>query len=289
MKRRTLLRSGLGTLATGASNKALFGGLSLLSNVGAMGSAHFSDYRSLVMVFLNGGADTLGLIVPTGASEYASYQSIRQHLAVDRSELVTLGNDGYATPASCQSMANLFDAGKLSWVSNVGPLRQPTTKAMIEQNERIMPLFVGSHNSQQIMWQSGSVDPNSREGWGGRMLELLNQSAYPVTPNISLDANQLFTSTLAKPTFTVNPDSVQNLAAIDPHPGPGRDVFFEMQKLQRDSILDAELAYRNRRTLESSAFLASVVNNIGDSSTAYPDNENFEGDKLQRQLKMRRV
>ena len=286
MKRRTLLRSGLGTLATGASNKALFGGLSLLSNVGAMGSAHFSDYRSLVMVFLNGGADTLGLIVPTGASEYASYQSIRQHLAVDRSELVTLGNDGYATPASCQSMANLFDAGKLSWVSNVGPLRQPTTKAMIEQNERIMPLFVGSHNSQQIMWQSGSVDPNSREGWGGRMLELLNQSAYPVTPNISLDANQLFTSTLAKPTFTVNPDSVQNLAAIDPHPGPGRDVFFEMQKLQRDSILDAELAYRNRRTLESSAYLASVVNNIGDSSTAYPDNENFEGDKLQRQLKM---
>jgi len=286
MKRRTLLRSGLGTLATGASNKALLGGLSLLSNVGAMGSTGSSDYKSLVMVFLNGGADTLGLIVPTGASEYASYQSIRQHLAVDRSELVTLGNDGYATPASCQSMANLFDAGKLSWVSNVGPLRQPTTKAMIEQNERIMPLFVGSHNSQQIMWQSGSVDPNSREGWGGRMLELLNQSAYPVTPNMSLDANQLFTSTLAKPTFTVNPDSVQNLAAIDPHPGPGRDVFFEMQKLQRDSILDAELAYRNRRTLESSAFLSSVVNNIGDSPAAYPDNENVEGDKLQRQLKM---
>jgi uncharacterized protein (DUF1501 family) len=286
MKRRTLLRSGLGTLATGASNKALLGGLSLLSNVGAMGSTGSSDYKSLVMVFLNGGADTLGLIVPTGASEYASYQSIRQHLAVDRSELVTLGNDGYATPASCQSMANLFDAGKLSWVSNVGPLRQPTTKAMIEQNERIMPLFVGSHNSQQIMWQSGSVDPNSREGWGGRMLELLNQSAYPVTPNMSLDANQLFTSTLAKPTFTVNPDSVQNLAAIDPEPGPNRDVFFEMQKLQRNSILDAELAYRNRRTLESSAFLSSVVNNIGDSPAAYPDNENVEGDKLQRQLKM---
>ena len=151
MKRRTLLKSGLGTLATGASNKALFGGLSLLGSMGSMGSAGFNDYKSLVMLFLNGGADSLGFIVPTGTSEYAAYQNIRQHLAVDRSELVSLGRDGYATPDCCHSMVHLFDAGKLSWISNVGPLRQPTTKAMIEQNERVMPLFVGSHNSQQIM------------------------------------------------------------------------------------------------------------------------------------------
>jgi len=286
MKRRKLLKTGLGTLATGASNKALLGGLGLLGSMGSMGSAGFNDYKSLVMVFLNGGADSLGFIVPTGASEYAAYQSIRQHLAVDRSELVSLGVDGYATPSSCQSMVDLFDAGKLSWISNVGPLRQPTTKAMIEQNERFMPLFVGSHNSQQIMWQSGSVDPNSREGWGGRMLDLLNQSAYPVTPNISLDANQLFTSTLATPTFTVNAGSIQNLAAIDNDPGPARDLFYEMQKLDREGILDRELAYRNQRTLEGSAFLSSVINGIDESGIAYPNDGNFEGENLQRQLKM---
>jgi len=150
----------------------------------------------------------------------------------------------------------------------------------------VMPLFVGSHNSQQIMWQSGSIDPNGREGWGGRMLDLLNQSAYPVTPNISLDANQLFTSTLTTPTFTVNASAIKNLAAIDNESGPARDLFYEMQKLDRVSILDRELAYRNQRTLEGSAFLSSVVNHIDESGIAYPDDGNFEGEKLQRQLKM---
>lgn len=286
MKRRTLLKSGLGTLATGASNKALFGGLSLLGNVGAMGSTGFNDYKSLVMVFLGGGADSLGVIVPTGASEYAAYQDIRQHLAIDRSELVSLGSDGHAAPSSCQGMVNLFDAGKLSWISNVGPLRQPTTKAMIEQNDQVMPLYVSSHNSQQLMWQSGSVDPNSREGWGGRMLDLLNQSAYPVTPNISLNGSTMFTSTLTTPAFTVDPDSVQNLAKIDLEAGPQRDLFNVIQSQQRKNILDRELAYRNRRALESSAFLSTVLDGIGHSDIVYPDAEHSEGETLQRQLKM---
>jgi hypothetical protein len=32
---------------------------------------------------------------------------------------------------------------------------------------------------------------------------------------------------------------------------PEQDVFFEKQKRQPESILNAELAYRNRRTLEN--------------------------------------
>mgnify|MGYP001965476831 FL=1 len=187
----------------------MFGGLGLLNTMSAFSNGSFSDSKSLVMIFLNGGVDSLGLLVPTGASEYATYQNLRYHLATERSDLINLGNGDYATPHYCQSMVNLFDSGKLSWVSNVGPLRQPTTKAMIKNNDKLMPLFIGSHNSQQIMWQSGTVNPSAREGWGGRMLELLNQASTVVSPNISLARNQLFTSTLATPMASIKPVSIR--------------------------------------------------------------------------------
>ena len=255
--------------------------------MGAAGSSAFTDNKSLVMVFLNGGVDSLGLLVPTGASQYAAYKNLRQHLAFDQSDLINLGTSNYATPNCCQSMVNLFNAEKLSWISNIGPLRQPTTKQMIVNNERVMPYFVGSHNSQQIMWQSGSVDPSAREGWGGKMLDLISEQAGLVSPNISLDGTQLFTSTLATPTFSINPEIIQNIAGLDPqNPGPNLDLFYAMQSLQRPNALDNEVAYRNRRTVESSSFLSTVMRHIGGEAVIYPNVTSPRDVEFQHQLKM---
>ncbi|MDA8815328.1 DUF1501 domain-containing protein [Luminiphilus sp.] len=255
--------------------------------MGAAGSSAFTDNKSLVMVFLNGGVDSLGLLVPTGASQYAAYKNLRQHLAFGQSDLINLGTSNYATPNCCQSMVNLFNAEKLSWISNIGPLRQPTTKQMIVNNERVMPYFVGSHNSQQIMWQSGSVDPSAREGWGGKMLDLISEQAGLVSPNISLDGTQLFTSTLATPTFSINPEIIQNIAGLDPqNPGPNLDLFYAMQSLQRPNALDNEVAYRNRRTVESSSFLSTVMRHIGGEAVIYPNVTSPRDVEFQHQLKM---
>tara|TARA_Y100000766_G_C18832118_1_gene568575 strand:- start:167 stop:1216 length:1050 start_codon:yes stop_codon:yes gene_type:complete len=186
-------------------------------------------------------------------------------------------------------MVNLFDAGKLSWVSNVGPLKQPTTKAMIKNSNRAMPNFIGSHNSQTIMWQSGTVNASAREGWGAKMLELLHQTSPFISPNISLDRAQLFTSTLARPTFSVNPEGVQNLASLTPSDvgeNPELDLFYSMQNLDLSAVLDRELASRNLSTLESSSALSQTLENIGDASIDYPDDSLIEGQLFQRQLKM---
>ena len=255
--------------------------------MGAAGSSTFTDNKSLVMVFLNGGVDSLGLLVPTGASQYAAYKNLRQHLAFDQSDLINLGTSNYATPNCCKSMVNLFNAEKLSWISNIGPLRQPTTKQMIVNNERVMPYFVGSHNSQQIMWQSGSVDPSAREGWGGKMLDLISEQAGLVSPNISLDGTQLFTSTLATPTFSINPEIIENIAGLNPqNPGPNLDTFYAMQSLERPNVLDNEVAYRNRRTVESSSFLSTVMRHIGGEAVTYPNVTSPRDVEFQRQLKM---
>lgn len=289
MKRREVLKSGVVATVATASNRAMIGSFGLLNSLAATSSSDLAGYKTLVMVYLNGGADSLGLLLPTSPSEYSAYKDLRQHLSVDLAELINLGSGDHGAPTYCRNMVNLFDAGKLSWVSNVGPLKQPTTKAMIKNSNRAMPNFIGSHNSQTIMWQSGTVNASAREGWGAKMLELLHQTSPTISPNISLDRAQLFTSTLARPTFSVNPERIQNLASLtlsDVGENPELDLFYSMQNLDLSAVLDRELASRNLSTLESSAALSQTLENIGDASIDYPDDSLIEGQLFQRQLKM---
>ena len=166
MKRRQILKTGLASIGIPASNMFLGSGLGLLSNLAAASTARPADFKTLVMVFLHGGLDSLGLIVPSSGTPHERYKNIRQHLAYEQEELIEFGLAGYGAPEFCQNMANLYQSGKLAWVGNVGTLRQPTTKAMIERNGNVMPIFIGSHNSQVILAQSASMDPNARNGWG---------------------------------------------------------------------------------------------------------------------------
>ena len=289
MKRREVLKGGVVATVATASNRAMIGSFGLLNSLAATSSSDLAGYKTLVMVYLNGGADSLGLLLPTSPSEYSAYKDLRQHLSVDLAELINLGSGDHGAPSYCRNMVNLFDAGKLSWVSNVGPLKQPTTKAMIKNSNRAMPNFIGSHNSQTIMWQSGTVNASAREGWGAKMLELLHQTSPTISPNISLDRAQLFTSTLARPTFSVNPEGIQNLASLNPSDvgeNPELDLFYSMQNLDLSAVLDRELASRNLSTLESSSALSQTLENIGDASIDYPDDSLIEGQLFQRQLKM---
>ena len=288
MKRRAFMTGSLGTLGLSASNQALVGGLGLLNTMTAQGSASATDHKTLVMVYLNGGVDSLGLLIPTSEAEYTTYKELRQHLATPQPDLISLGDGQYGTPNYCENMVNLYESEKLGWVSNVGPLRYPTTKAMIQSNDKVMPLFVGSHNSQTVLWQSASTNPSAREGWGAKMLDLLNQPATVVSPNISLNRSQLFTSTLAKPTFSINPEVIENLAGLDPlNPGEGLELnlFYAIQEMSRTGILDRELSSRNLQTLDSTAYLKSVLQNIEDAAVPYPHETNAEGTGFQAQLK----
>ena len=289
MKRRTLIKSALAATGATASNQALIGGLSLLSSYSAAGSQHLSDHRTLVMVYLNGGMDSLSLLIPTEGDGYTTYKNLRQHLATPQANLIKLSGTEYGAPDYCESMVNLFTSGKLSWISNVGPLRYPTTKTMIQNDDTVMPLFVGSHNSQEIMWQSASTDPNAREGWGAKILELLNLPTTTIPANISLNRSPLFTRSLLSPSFSVNPEGVQNLHRLNPlQPGEGLDLnlFYAIQEANRAPLLDREFASRNLRTLDESAFLSSVLENISEPQVSYPVDDNEEGQILQTQLKM---
>ena len=159
---------------------------------------------------------------------------------------------------------------------------------MIEQNANAMPMFIGSHNSQVNLWQSGSMNPNAREGWGAKMLELMQLQSTTITPNISLDKSQLFTTTLNMPTFTVDPRGVNNIPGIynEGRVSDEQVLFYDLQGQPRVNFLAAELANRNIRTLESSAELAAILENTNDTSVMYPVADGHAASNFQEQLKM---
>src|SRR5664279_4178459 len=64
----------------------------------AVAQSNVTDYKALVCIFLAGGNDSNNLVVPTIASEYNNYASIRTPiLALPQGALQTL--DSYTDPA----------------------------------------------------------------------------------------------------------------------------------------------------------------------------------------------
>nr|WP_295077057.1 DUF1501 domain-containing protein [uncultured Roseateles sp.] len=190
-------------------------------NLAAMGSASAQtagDYKAIVCLFMNGGNDGLNMVLPTDADSWAAYTATRNQ-APDSIALLapgTLPNAGAAagsptrlggvlpiSPISSQgrtfalhpSMAaarDLFAAGRLAVLPNIGTLVKPTSKADLKQVSFPRPAALFSHNDQQSTWQALSPEGASL-GWGGRIADmLLANNSQPIFSAVSAGGNAVF-------------------------------------------------------------------------------------------------
>lgn len=201
LNRRSFLRrsayAGLGTVA--ATNAIR--DLRLINS--AMAANDVSGYKALVCVFLGGGNDANNWIVPTDATTFDEYTSIRGNLALAQSSLLTLrtGSSGsdpaYADAAghtygfhpSCPELQTLFGEDKLAVVFNVGTLVRPTTRAQYTSGlAAYRPPQLFSHSDQVTQWQTSIPDQPPATGWGGRIADLIDLAANP-SGNISMSVS----------------------------------------------------------------------------------------------------
>lgn len=165
--------------------------LSNLAAISEASAAPNSDYRALVCIFLNGGNDHANTVVPID-DDHANYLRERPVIAHAKSSVASrpLGSvDGRAYGLS-PDMAQLYDAfyppagtsggAQLAVLMNVGPLNEPTVRVGNGVNTPIpyinpdkgsnasIPPRLGSHNDQQLIWQTSEAEGAVR-GWGGRI------------------------------------------------------------------------------------------------------------------------
>jgi uncharacterized protein (DUF1501 family) len=206
------------------------GALSLLGpatplalNLAALGSASAqaaSDYKALVCVFLFGGNDTYNTVLATDTASWNNYVSVRNQ-APDPIALKAVGTAPVGSAAAGSpdrlggvlalnpvnpqgrsfavhpllvGVRDLFNAGRLAIVPNIGPLVQPTTKADYKNAAFPKPASLFSHNDQQSTWQALAAE-GATAGWGGRMGDLLAaQNKNTLFTSISASGNAVWLS-----------------------------------------------------------------------------------------------
>jgi uncharacterized protein (DUF1501 family) len=179
-----------------------------------------SDYKALVCIFMSGGTDGNNMVIPFDGYTNAAggttngYDNVRtaSGLAVLKTQLtntkITPSNTSsiaYAFHPNLSPEANnagqakgfmdVWNAGKLAVLCNVGSLVQPITRAQYASNiGRPYQLF--SHSDQVNQQQSSVANTTGQTGWGGRIADKTNglNGVVALPMNISLAGTSLFSS-----------------------------------------------------------------------------------------------
>ncbi len=179
-----------------------------------------AGYKALVLLFNAGGNDGNNMIVPNHndatISNYTTYFNARntQGLALSQASLLpisvprlggltyglhpSLGPQGTnGTTLVNNGIYDLWAAGKLAAVVNVGTLVQPLTKAQYQNSAFKKPYQLFSHQDQVNQYQNSISNTQAFTGWGGRVADNMTASNNPggLIPMItSIAGAQLFTA-----------------------------------------------------------------------------------------------
>jgi uncharacterized protein (DUF1501 family) len=205
--------------------------LRVANSLAAQSAPAGGDYKALVCLFLSGGNDSFNMLVPTTTGEYNAYAAARSGLALPKDTLLqitptNLGGRTLGINPAMPELRDLFNGGKLSFVSNVGSLVRPTTLADYRAN-RYRPVSLYSHADQIKQWQTCMPDKRTAIGWGGRVADIIKSLNAPnqVSMNISLSGQSVFLTGENSFTYTINsagataltgysPTQVNNLTAV---------------------------------------------------------------------------
>lgn len=246
------------TSACGLSSAAMIASLDKFNLINAMTQDQqqpdvASDYRALVCIFLSGGTDGNNMVIPydgytvTGGGSTNGYDNVRtvSGLAVPLSALantkITPSNTSsvaYAFHPNLSPEANnagqakgfmdVWNAGKLAVLCNVGSLVQPITRAQYAAGIG-HPYQLFSHSDQVNQQMSSIANTTGQTGWGGRIADKTNSLNGPVAlpMNISLAGTNLFSTGVSSRQLAIAaaPTSLANVLNLNWNGPASADPF----------------------------------------------------------------
>lgn len=160
--------------------------------------AQLSDgYKAIVVITLPGGNDGNNTVIPLDNGLYSQYASLRPSLAMQQGAChqltATTGAPTYGLHPALSNVAALYNQGQAAIVANVGPLKQPATKAQLLANADLIPPSLLSHPVGVAQWESASTSAAPETGWGGRMADLLKSYSGSLPPVLDAGPASIFT------------------------------------------------------------------------------------------------
>jgi len=279
-RREFLKKSSAGAAAIAAV--AAYPGAAFSQVIGT--SAPFPDYKALVCVFLYGGNDSFKMLVPRSAAEYNVYRASRQNMAIGQGELLPINPltpDGtnYGLHPMMSDVQTLFDSNRAAFVSNVGPLVEPTTRDQIVNRSVLLPPQLFSHNDQQDQWSSLRGISQSKTGWAGRLADLIrtNVANQQLATNVSLFGNALLQSADETVAYVMGFDGPIRFVGLDNSAGgqAQRAAFESVINANYSSIYERGFSEVQKRAVETADMIGDALDDPGAPviGTVFPPTE----------------
>ena len=133
------------------------------------------DYKALVCVLLDGGADSLNMVIPKDEKAYANYKDAREHMAVEKENIRDIANASFGFHPNMPKLQKLFNDQNLAVVTNVGTLNKPVSQTQIADAKKGsgilgLPHSLFCHDTQQSLWLKAG---NKDSGWAAKVADEL--------------------------------------------------------------------------------------------------------------------
>lgn len=155
--------------------------------------------KVLVYIMLSGGNDSFNMLVPNSTDAYNEYATSRSNLALLKADLKPLNGftdangKTFGVHPIMSNVQELFNNKKLSFIANVGPLVERTTKTAFTNNTAKLPLGLLSHADQTKHWQTSIADKRTNIGFFGKLADKFQQNKddTQISMNISLSGTNI--------------------------------------------------------------------------------------------------
>ncbi|MGB0582310.1 MAG: DUF1501 domain-containing protein [Limisphaerales bacterium] len=301
VSRREFLRdTSCGAMGTATFLSTLLN-LKMANNAAAAGLGPGDDCRTVVCIYLSGGIDSFNLIVPTDSARYADYQTSRGNLALPTNTLLplnqTAGGDGlpYGVHPAAGPIQEMFNGlggnaanRRLAFISNVGTLLQPTTKAEYRADNFPLPKSLFSHIDQTEQWQTSLPQGgNQLTGWAGRAADVLHSTmnTQATSMSISFTGNNIFQVGNSTQQFVVTPSGALTFTGASQnnanHPVRIKNsAITSLMEQEYSNLVERAFAQLTRRSVDEQAAFQHIFEGFDDNSVT----TNFPDTHLGRQL-----
>lgn len=254
-------------------------------NAAFLNNASLDDeYKALVCFFHLGGNDSYNILIPRGTTEYNEYAETRSNLAIPQNEILpiyptTTDGNQYGLHPNLPGLQQLFNDGKLSFLSNVGSMIVPTTKYDFQNGLVPLPLGLFSHSDQIQQWQTASPHLRTPYGWGGELANMMQElnTNENISMNISTAGTNVFQYGQNIVEFSVSPYSgSQGITGYDP-----QAQGFDKHRTQAiDAMLDLDYSDIYKETYarilknarDGSREFQEAIQNVDPLNTAFSNN-----------------
>ena len=263
---------------------------------GAAPSPSNEEYKAIVFLNLNGGADSMNFLVPhsmcTGKDLYAEYASVRTELALDSTTLLQIDVADqlcakFGLHPNLSALRTLYNDNHLSFVANVGVLQEYVTQENWRQKTDDTTLF--AHNSQQSEIQRCDIfEEIAGRGVGGRMLDVLAKNGFKVNALSTKGATEALAAADAPLIVVPSADLYEKFDSsssdvYNQNPGDPNRFISQVKELNKANNLGSSLfseTYSNvlQQGLEENQLLYDALQTTS-LNTTFPDTN------LGRQLK----